>query len=87
MSVAQGFETADKNLKEMHAPKAGATFGSSTGVPVEPEPMHKVSGQRASTTEGGVRVTCHHCGKPGHLATSCRFWDRVSQMQKEGTLS
>ena len=58
VSVAQGFETADKNLKEMHVPKAEATSGSSAGVPVKPEPLHKVSGKRASTNEGGARVAC-----------------------------
>ena len=53
VSVVQSFETADKNLKEIHAPKAESTSGSSTGVYVKSEPVHKVSGKRASTTEGG----------------------------------
>ena len=79
---------ATKNLKEMQAPgKAESTSGSSTGVHVKSEPVHKVAGKRASTTEGGPRVICHHFGKPGHLATVCRFQDNVSQMQKEGTSS
>ena len=85
--VAQGFETANKNLKEMHAPKAEATSVSSTGVHVKSEPMHKVSGKRASTTEDGAQVTYYRCGKPGYLATVCRFCDSVSQMQKEGASS
>ena len=54
MSVAQGFETADKNLKETHVPKAEATSGSSTGVPIKLEPMHKLSGKRSSTIESGA---------------------------------
>ena len=37
------------------------------------KPVHKVSGKR----EGGPRVTCHRCGKPGHLATVCRHRESV----------
>ena len=51
VSIAHGFETADKNLKEMHAPNAELTSSSSAGVQVKTEPVHKVSGKsaRAST--------------------------------------
>ena len=46
VSIAKGFETATKNLKEMQAPgKAESTFGSSTGVHVKSEPVHKVAGK------------------------------------------
>ena len=78
VSIAKGFEMATKNLKEMQAPgKAKSTSGSSTGVHVKSEPVHKVAGKRASTAEGGAQVICHRCGKPGHLATVCRFRDSV----------
>ena len=81
MSIAKGFETATKNLKEMQAPgKAESTSGSST--------VHKVAGKIASTTEGGAQVTCHCCGKPGHLATVCRFRDSVyHKCKKKGHLA
>ena len=42
----------------------------------------------ANTIEGGVRVTCHRCGKPGHLATLCRFCDSVChRCEKKGHLA
>ena len=51
MSVTAGFETA----KNLQAPgKAESTSGSSTGVRVKSEPVHKAAGKRASTEEGGV---------------------------------
>ena len=89
VSIAKGFETATKNLKEMQAPgKAESTSGSSTGVHVKSEPVHKVAGKRASTAEGGARVICHRCGKPGHLATVCRFRDSVChKCKKKGHLA
>ena len=55
VSVAKGFETATKNLNEMQTPcKAESASGSSTGVPIKSEPVHKIAGMRASTAEGGV---------------------------------
>ena len=43
---------AVKNLKEMQAPgKAESSSGSSTGVHIISEPVHKV---RVSTAEGGA---------------------------------
>ena len=86
VSVARGFETADKNLKEMHTSEP--TSSSSAGVHIKTEPVHKVSGKSASTSEGGARVTCHRCGKPGHLATVCRFRDSVChKCKKKGHLA
>ena len=39
-------------------------------------------------TEGRVQVTCHRCGKPGHLATVCRFRDSVChKCKKKGHLA
>lgn len=81
LTVAQGFETAEKNLKEMHhAPMAGPTASDSTssGIQVVNEPVNKVSGKKASSTsENGTRVVCHRCGKPGHLVTVCKFCDSI----------
>ena len=55
VSIAKGFKMAAKNLKEMQAPgKAESTAGSSAGVHVKSEPVHKAAGKKASTAEGGA---------------------------------
>ena len=43
LTLAQGFETATKNVKEMNAPQQ--EWGSNI-VTVKPEPVHKVAGRR-----------------------------------------
>ena len=85
ISLAQGFETASKNLKEIHRHKTESTSSSgSAGLHVKTEPVHKVSGK----CEGGPRVTCHHCGKPGHLVTVCRHRESVChKCKKKGHLA
>ena len=90
LAVAQGAETAVKNLKEMQAPRQESTSSSSstTGVTVKSEPVHKVAGKKVSTKEGGARVTCHCCGNPGHLAPVCRFRESVChKCKKKGHLA
>ena len=48
LTVAQSFETADKNLEEMRdTPRAEPTASSgSAGTQVKPEPVHKMSGKK-----------------------------------------
>ena len=46
ITLAQSFETASNNLKEMHAPTTELTASSSTGVTVKTEPVHKMSVKR-----------------------------------------
>ena len=90
LTVAQGAETAVKNLKEMQASKLelSSNSSSSTGVTVKSEPVHKVSGKKASSNEGGARLTCHRCGKPGHLVPVCRFRESVChKCKKKGHLT
>lgn len=86
LSIAQGFETAERNMKEMHhAP----VTDSGAGIRVKPEPVHKMSGKKGSgggTGESGARVTCYRCGKPGHLANVCRFRDSVVTSVKRGDI-
>ena len=83
LPIAQGSEAADRNLREMKAPKQKMD-SNSRGITVKPEPVHKVCGKKPSTKDMGV--TCHHCGTPGHLATLCRFRDRTChKCGKEGT--
>ena len=71
LEIAQGVEAANKNLKEMKAPKP---------EPTAPAPVHKVPSRRPPPThERGQNPTvkCHRCGAAGHLATTCRFRDRT----------
>ena len=58
LTVAQGFETAERNLKEMHhAPTAGPVASASAGIFIKTEPVHKVSRRKASSTsENETRV-------------------------------
>ena len=84
VTLAQGSETAARNVKEMNAPKyAESDSNNSSRVPVKPEPVNKVAGKKPRTKEGGV--TCHRCGTPGHLATVCRFQDSVCINARRGT--
>ena len=88
LTVAQGAETADKNLKEMKAPPQELDFSSCSqaGVRVKSEPIQKVNAKRKpGTTRQGAQggVTCNHCGHPGHLATACQFKDTVSRKCKK----
>ena len=55
-------ECATKNLQEMKAP-------------TKPDQVHKVFRRRHPPV--GKDVTCHRCGAPGHLATTCRLRDRT----------
>lgn len=94
LTVAQGAESADKNLKEMKAPpqELDSTSSSQTSVRVKSEPIQKVNARKKLTTatkegaQGGV--ICHRCGHPGHLATTCRFKDQVChRCKKRGHLA
>ena len=88
LTVAQGAETADKNLLEMKAPpqELDSTSSSQPSVRVKSEPIQKINAKKkSSTAREGVQggVTCHHCGRPGHLATTCRFKDQVCHRCKK----
>ena len=63
LTIARGYKTADKNLKEMKAPKVS-------------DSMHTISGRKpTSTSESGL--VCHCCGTPGHKVNVCQFRDCV----------
>lgn len=87
LTLAQGSETAAKNVKEMNAPKQEC---DSSRVAVKPEPVYKVAGKRLkpqNRTNGGG-VICHRCGTPGHLATVCKFQDSIChKCKKKGHLA
>ena len=77
LTLAQGSETAAKDVQEMNAPKQ--EWGSSS-TRVKPKPVHKVTGKKP--------VTCHHCGTPGHFASVCKCRDCVyCKCKKRGHLA
>ena len=76
LAIAEGSEAADRDLKEMKALRVDQ-------FRVKEEPVHKVKGKGNATPQ----VTCHQCGIPGDVATTCRHRDQVSYMQKERTFS
>ena len=55
LTVAQGFETVERNLKEMHhAPTAEPVASASAGIFIKTEPVNKVSRRKASSTSVGL---------------------------------
>ena len=86
VTLAQGSETAAKNVKEMNAPSLELDSTNSPKVTVKSEPVHRLAGKKPRTREGGV--TCHRCGNPGHLATVCKFRESVChKCKKKGHLA
>ena len=68
LTIAQGSETATRNLREMRTP--------STAL-VKQEPVNRVTDKVDKTAEKkqGTNVTCYRCGEAGHLAPNCRCKD------------
>ena len=87
LTIAKGAETADKNLKEMKAPvqELDSTSSSPASVKVKSEPVQKIHAKKKLSSTKGAQggVTCHRCGNPGHLATACRFKDKVCRKCKK----
>ena len=85
VTLAQGSETAAKNVKETNAPSLELDSTKSSKVTVKSEPVYRVAGKKPRTREG--EVTCHRCGTPGHLATVCKFRESVChKFKKKGNL-
>ena len=72
LTVAQGAETADKNLKA-RPQELDSTSSSQAGVKVKSEPIQKINTKKSSIAREGAQgsVTCHRCGHLGHLAITC----------------
>ena len=73
LTVAQGAETADKNLQEMKAStqELDSTSSSQPSVSwVKSEPIQKINAKKSSTAGEGAQggVNFHRCGHPSHLA-------------------
>ena len=76
LAIAQGSEEADRNLREMRAPKNKV----GVGVLVKQEPVHQLqasgSSKRRSTAgrnKGTQAGACYRCGGTGHSPRDYRF--------------
>ena len=67
LELAESAEAAARGQKEMRAPFQ----------PAKTEPTHRVTSKSDATDKESKGVVCHRCGKPGHLATVCRFKDKI----------
>ncbi len=90
LMIAQGFEEADKNLREMRTQK------SSSGVMVKQEPVHQLqrrtnTSRKPSDVERSKdfqRKTCYRCGASNHKAEDCRFREQICRnCQKKGHIA
>ncbi len=76
LMIAQGFEEADKNLKEMRMQKPPMT--------VKQEPVYQLQ-QRPQDFRGKA---CYRCGGMNHKAEDCRFREQVCRnCQKKGHIA
>jgi hypothetical protein len=64
IELAESAEAAARGQKEMR-------------TPAKTEPEHRVASKSEGTDKESKGMVCHRCGKPGHLATVCRFKDKI----------
>ena len=74
LTIATGAETADDS-----------TSSSQASVKVKVEPVQKIHAKRRLSPSKGAQggVTCHRCGNPGYVETTCRFKDKVCHKCKK----
>ena len=68
--LTQGMETAAQNMKELQ--------GGTTSAPARDKEASQYKGRQAKVTpqcRGKSDRTCFRCGKPGHVASKCKFKD------------
>ena len=69
LEIAQGCEEAEKNLREMRAPRRDTPSFSPSK-----QDVHKLTSARTLKPTSGC--TCFCCGKPAHKANDCKFRDQ-----------
>ena len=72
LDIARSLEVAAQNLQDLRS------TSRTTGNGVSQHDINKVHARntfKKSTGKGGASSECYRCGKPGHLATACRFKD------------
>ena len=67
LELAESAEAAARGQKEMRTPFQ----------PAKTEPIHRATSKSEATDKESKGIVCHRCGKPGHLATVCRFKDKI----------
>ena len=77
LELAQGLETAAQNVQTLKNPKQEA---ESPAPSSQSQDVHKIN-------PTGKALTCHRCGKAGHIAPKCHFKDTICyQCGKKGHL-
>ena len=84
MEIAQGIETAARNVKELHAPSRSQDIQvhqvSPSGAGGPPTRCYRCGkGNHVSSQCPFIKARCHNCGKIGHIRKACR-----SQARKAG---
>ena len=73
LEVAQGMESAAKNVKELTIPSKQDVLSTVKPSTAFQESIHQVTANPASKAQ----QTYYHCGKPGHYAPSCKYKETV----------
>ena len=84
LEIARGAEVAEKNLREMRAPRRERdTAGpQATG---KQDPVYQITGKQPRKQSFGY---CYCCGVPGHKIAECKFKDKLCRLcGKKGHLA
>ena len=82
IEIAQGVEEAERNLREMRAPRRKRDVAGSQATS-KPDPVHQITKQFKRPS-----FSCYCCGTPGHKAAECRYRNKSCRLcNKKGHLA